>query len=101
MTEQMSSEQPEKSGDVTVPPPAPHNSLAVAAFVLGLIAFIGGFTPVWGIFVGSIAVALGVFALQKPTLKPLSIIGIVAGSIGVLASLLFSLVLFIGVLADK
>lgn len=73
------------------------NGFAVASFILGLVAFIGGFTPVWGLFAGSIAVALGVVALKKPVLKPLSIIGIVAGGIGLLTNLLFSLALVLDI----
>jgi len=120
MTEQKKSEKSTTNSDVLVPPPIPPvihipskntapkqdnhessvNGLAISAFVIGLIAFISGFTPIWGILVGSVAVILGVLALQRPTLRPLSIIGIVAGGIGLLASLLFSLALIIGTLVS-
>ena len=93
MAEQQPSKQPKKS---EVARQNSANGLAVASFVLGLVAFISGFTPVWGLFIGLTAVILGVIALQKPTLKPLSIIGIVAGGIGLLASLLFSFALVLG-----
>ena len=68
-------------------PVAPTNGLAIASFVVGIVAFISGWIPFWGLLVGVAAVLLGMIALKKPEGKGLSITGIVTGGLGALAGL--------------
>ncbi|MFZ1301919.1 MAG: DUF4190 domain-containing protein [Candidatus Microsaccharimonas sp.] len=76
------------------------NGLAIASMVVGIVAFISGWIPFWGLLAGIAAVVLGILALKKPTAKGLSITGIVTGGLGALTSLLFS-VIFIVALASS
>lgn len=63
------------------------NGLAVASFVVGLVALSSGWIPFWGLIVGAAAIVLGVLALKKPEGKGLSIAGIVTGGLGALTGL--------------
>lgn len=68
------------------------NGLAIAALVIGILAFIGGFLPFWGFLLGATAVVLGIIALKKPGLKGLSITGIVTGGLAVLWNLIVTII---------
>lgn len=73
------------------PATAPTNGLAVAAFVVGLIAFSVGWVAVLGFLLGLTAVILGVIAMKKPTGKGFSITGIATGAVAALTSILFTI----------
>lgn len=70
------------------PPPqrTASNALAITALVLGIIAFVTGAAPFWGLLVGAAAVVVGIMALLRRQQKPFAIIGIVGGAIGFIAS---------------
>jgi len=70
--------------------------LAIAALVLGLIAFLTGWIPAWGLLIGGLAVVLGGIAVAKRQSKGMAITGIVTGAIGAVSSLLWLLVLISG-----
>lgn len=70
--------------------PAPTNGLAIAALVVGIVAFISGWAPFWGFIAGVTAVVLGILGLRKPGLKGMSIAGLVTGAVGALWSLVVS-----------
>lgn len=92
---------PPTQSTLPTPTPAPAgatNGLAIAAMVVGIVAFISGWIPFWGLLAGAAAVVLGVLALKKPTGKGMSITGIVTGGLAALTSLIFT-VLFIITLA--
>jgi len=70
------------------PPGRPASQgLAITALVLGVIALITGWIPVWAILLGVIAVILGSIAIAKRQPKGMAIGGIVTGVIGALFSL--------------
>lgn len=85
-------------------PTPPHttrtNGLAIASFVVGLVAFTSGWIPFWGLLVGAAAVVLGIFALKKPEGKGLSIAGIVTGGLGALAGLAMTAFIVIAIVAS-
>jgi|GEM_PF-1248886 len=72
----------------TGPVASPAKGLAVAALTTGIVAFLTGWVPVWGILAGGAAVTLGVLALRGRQSTGLSITGIILGALAVLASLL-------------
>lgn len=74
--------------------PAATNGLAIAAMVVGIVAFISGWLPFWGLLVGVAAIVLGFIALKKPTGKGMAITGIITGALAVLTSIIFT-VLFV------
>ena len=90
--------------EVVTPVAEPHqnhtatNGLAVASLVVGIVAFISGWLPFWGLLAGVAAIVLGALALKKGTGKGMSIAGIVTGGIAALTSLMFT-VFFILALA--
>jgi len=69
------------------PPPRPApQGLAITSLVLGIIAFVTGWIPVWGILIGLVAILLGVIALAKRQTKGMAITGIITGALGAIAS---------------
>lgn len=78
---------------VTTPSPQPKvaGGLAIAALVVGIVAFLSGWAPVWGLLVGAAALVLGIVALNKKQSKVMSIFGIVLGSLAIISSILATL----------
>ena len=81
--------QPTPAVPVTPVPVAtgPTNGLAIAALIVGIVAFLSGWIPFWGFIVGVAAVVLGVIALKKPGGKGMAIAGLVTGGLGALTGL--------------
>ena len=87
------------------PPPAPFEmapqptqGLAVASLVLGIVSLTVGWCCYFGILGDPVAIGLGIFALvqikNSPDLyqgKPLAIVGIVTGALGVVSWILLGL----------
>lgn len=61
--------------------------LALAALIVGIVAFLAGLLPVVGLLIGLTAVALGVVAIVKKQPKGLAITGIVLGAIALITSI--------------
>jgi hypothetical protein len=77
-----------KSND-GVTPPVKAQGLAVAALVVGIVAFISGWVPFWGFLTGVAAVVLGIIALRRKAVssaKGMAIAGLVTGAVGALWS---------------
>ncbi|MES2630754.1 MAG: DUF4190 domain-containing protein [Patescibacteria group bacterium] len=81
-------------------PPAATNGLAIASMVVGIVAFVSGWIPFWGLLTGIAAIVLGVIALKKPTGKGFSIAGIVTGGLAALSSILFTVFFIIGIVSS-
>ncbi|MBC7943260.1 DUF4190 and DUF4352 domain-containing protein [Candidatus Saccharibacteria bacterium] len=83
--------------------PQTSNGLAIAAMVIGIVAFLLGWVPFLGFALGVTAIVLGIVGLKKSTGKGMSIAGLVTGGLAVLLNLVFvaifltSLALFGGV----
>lgn len=75
-----------QDASVVGPPKAPAG-LAIAALVVGIVAFLTGLVPVLGAIVGLAAIGLGIFALFKKQVKGLGITGIVLGAVAVISSI--------------
>lgn len=92
-------EQNQPPAPAPAPTPAPASpgatkvpqGLAIAALVVGIVAFLSGWAPVFGMIVGIAAVVLGVVATVKKQNKVMSIFGIVLGGLAIIASLLATL----------
>lgn len=80
----------------TTPPTTPSNGLAVAALVVGIVAFLIGLLPVVGLLAGLVAVVLGVLALRRPSGRGPAIIGLALGAIAALTGLISTIVLVAG-----
>ena len=77
--------------------PRPTAGLSIASLVVGLIAFVTGLDPGWGILLGVIAVILGAIALAKKQSKGMAISGIVTGALGAIASAALLALFIVGV----
>jgi len=75
------------------------NGIAIAALVVGIIAFVTGWVPILGLLLGITAVVLGVIGLKKAAGKGMSIAGLVTGAIGALTSLVFGIFWIIALVA--
>ncbi|MBC9927964.1 MULTISPECIES: hypothetical protein [unclassified Leucobacter] len=66
--------------------------LAIAALVVGIVAFLSGLVPIWGIIVGVVGVALGVIALVKGQPKGLALTGTILAGVAVVASIIATII---------
>lgn len=64
--------------------------LAIAALVVGIVAFVFGWVPVFGAIVGVVAIVLGAIALRKRQSKGLAITGLVLGAVATITSITFA-----------
>jgi Host cell surface-exposed lipoprotein len=75
----------------TLPPQPPQfkkpAGLAIAALVVGIVAFLFGLVPVFGALVGIAAVVLGILALRKHQSKGMAITGTVLGGLALVTSI--------------
>jgi hypothetical protein len=62
--------------------------LALAALVVGIVAFLTGLVPVFGAIVGIAAIVLAVLALRRRQPKALAVTGLALGAVAVVASVL-------------
>lgn len=81
---------PQQPGTPTTGPGTP-KGLAVAALVAGIVAFLTGLLPVFGIIVGIAAVVLGILALRRRQPKALAVTGLALGAVGLVVSLLVTI----------
>ncbi|MFZ4843491.1 DUF4190 domain-containing protein [Mycetocola saprophilus] len=70
----------------------PARGLAIAALVVGGVAFLLGWLPFVGALLGIVAVALGVIALVKRQPKAFALTGTILGACGLIASLIITIV---------
>ncbi len=79
-------------GTVTVSPTPPKKKgLAIAALIVGIVAFLTGLFPVVGIVLGIAAIVLGTITLVNKQSKGLGITAIVLGSIAAIVSLIMTI----------
>lgn len=71
--------------------PAKPKSLALAALLVGICAFIIGWIPWLGLLLGVAAVALSIFALVKHQSKVMGIFGLVLGGLAMLTGLVMTI----------
>lgn len=79
------------------PTPQPSNGLAITALIIGIIAFLSGFAPVWGIIIGVAAIVFGALAIKRRQNKTFGILGIIGGSIATITSIITTIVLIAGI----
>ncbi|MGN6407944.1 MAG: Ltp family lipoprotein, partial [Curtobacterium sp.] len=106
----MTTPEPQGGGTSPTPPPyqqeastqtfAPHPGaptpqqrtagLAIAALVVGIVAFVFGWVPVFGAILGVVAIVLGAIALRKRQSKGLAVTGLVLGAVAAITSITFA-----------
>jgi hypothetical protein len=77
-----------------VPDPKPKSGLAITALVIGIVAFLVGWVPIFGLLIGAVAGVFGVLALVRRQRKGFSITGIVLGGLAAVTSLIMTIVVF-------
>jgi len=83
-------------GTAPAPVTSVHKGLAIAAMIVGIFAFLLGIIPFLGFILGVTAVVFGAIGLKHKESKGMAISGIVLGGLGTLASIVTSIMLFIG-----
>ena len=72
--------------------PQTANGIGIAALIVGIVAFLSGWVPVWGFLIGVAAIVLGIIALKKSKAnKGFGIAGVVLGGIAVLTGVIFTI----------
>ena len=101
--EDVPQDQPQSAPTQPVPlvPPAATkpNGLAISALVVGIVAFLSGIIPFFGLVVGLAAIVLGIFGLKKIGGKGMSIAGLVLGSLATFTNLIVIVFFIIGLSA--
>ncbi|HPZ35227.1 MAG TPA: DUF4190 domain-containing protein [Microbacteriaceae bacterium] len=99
MTENIQAPQPENQTVNQVPTfpqgspaPSPAKGLAIAALVVGIIAFLTGLVPVVGIVLGAVGLVLGIIALVKKQPKGLALTGTILAAVALVVSLVATIV---------
>lgn len=80
------------------PTPDATNGLAVTSLILGILAFLSGWFFL-GLILGIAAVITGAIGLKKKNGKGMAIAGIITGALGAIASLIFTIILVISLIA--
>ena len=75
------------------------NGLAIAALVVGIVAFLSGIIPFFGLVAGVAASVLGIFGLKKIGGKGMSIAGLVLGGLATFTNLIVIVFFIIGLSA--
>lgn len=70
----------------------PPSGLALTSLVVGIVAFVSGLLPFWGLIAGGAAVVLAVFALTRHQSKGLALTGLILGGIAAITSLVTTVV---------
>jgi uncharacterized membrane protein len=68
------------------------NGFAITALVLGIIAFLLGWTGLIGLILGVIAVIFGIIALVKKQSKGMGITGLILGGIALVTAIIFTII---------
>ncbi len=72
-------------------PTAPQGAtgIGIAALIVGIVGFLSGLLPIWGLIVGAVAVVLSILALKKSAgNKGFGITGLILGGIAVITNLI-------------
>jgi hypothetical protein len=78
--------------------PSPRSAgLAITALIIGIVAFVSGWVPVWGLIVGGAGVALGAIALAKKQSVGMAITGLILGGLAFLTSLVTTIIMIVGI----
>lgn len=71
----------------TPPGPSISKGLAIAALIVGIVAFFTGLVPVLGALIGIAAIILGAIALSKKQHKGFALTGLILGALAAIASI--------------
>lgn len=82
-------------------PNGPANGLAIASLVVGIVAAVSWFIPVWGLLVGIAAVVLGFLGVRKLNGKGMAIAGIITGGFGAALGLIVTALFVVGIIASS
>lgn len=84
-----------------LPPSAQPSSrpvgLAIAALIVGIVAFLSGWVPVLGLLAGGVSVALGAIALAKKQSAGMAITGLILGGLAFLTSLVTTIIMIVSI----
>lgn len=98
MAEDKSTKQEAPAPAPVAAPPVGHtNGLAIGSLVTGIVAFVTGWTVVFGFLAGATAVVLGIIGLKRPGGKGLSIAGIITGGLAALSSIIFTILFILAI----
>jgi hypothetical protein len=80
----------------------PKQTLSLVGFIVGLVAFITGWTVIFGLLAGIAAIIISVLARKREPGAPkwMWIVGLIAGIVGAVSSIIFTLVWVFILVAD-
>lgn len=88
--------EPNTQAEPVSPGSKPAAGLAISALIVGIVAFVSGWAPFWGIVAGLVAVILGALALRKGQSKGLALPGLILGALAALTSIVTTILMIAG-----
>jgi hypothetical protein len=73
------------------PPPPEPKGFALTALIVGIVAFIFGWSPFFGAIVGALAVIFGILGLSRKQSKGMSITGLILGGLAFVTSVVVTI----------
>lgn len=77
------------------PQPSPGGGIAIAALIVGIVAFLLGWIPVLGLIVAAVGIVLGIVAVRKPTRKGFGWAAIGLSALAAITSIVTTIVFLI------
>ena len=81
--------------DTTTPTGPAQAGLAIAALVVGIIAFFGGWIPLIGLLLGIAGVIIGIVALRRQQSRGFSLTGILLSVVAILANFIVTTIVVV------
>lgn len=95
---------PVYGGPSAYAPPTPGSGvggMAIAALIVGIVAFIFGWVPFFGLLVAAVGVVLGILALRQPRGKGFGITAVVLSGLAALTGIFMLVVFFVLIPASE
>lgn len=78
-----------------MPPTSGVGGLAIAALIVGIVAFLSGWVPIVGLVIAIVGIVLGILAVRQPRGKGLGITGIILSGLAALTGIVMLVITFV------
>jgi hypothetical protein len=80
----------------------PKQTVSLVGFILGIVAFVFGWTPIFGLLVGIAAIIVSVIARKREPAAPswMRIVGLIGGIVGAVVSIIVTIVWVVGLIYE-
>lgn len=83
-------------GYPTYAAPVAGGGLAIAALIVGIVAFVTGWVPIFGLLIAIVGIVLGILVVRKPVRRGFGWTAIILSALAALTSIIMIFVVFLG-----